>query len=1527
MEARVSLLDFADFLKSALQPLRSQVFFAGLLAFGLVRPACGSVPLVQLSPSLYQTEHCLFIIDTGGQFGFPAYNSVYSQANIATYINTLTTQFPGNYFSVCLMANNLTPNMVPNYVDRIFKATGINEPGTPGVQTPDYCRYALGGGTVITGALGVYDHELGHAWGAQLLNQGGHWLSNSTVYCQLSSTYSDDGYATIKIISGDPAGGFVWTAMDNLTSNETQIFSDQLLYLMGVNPTFPTFYVLNNPVYNADHTMSYSSITTYDHQTVVNTYGPRSPDFRQSSKHFKLGFVYVAKDLAEVLAAYDPMEKSIRHFCTAEAIDTVNYRFQVPFLVETKFRASVDSLLSDLDGNASPTLAVSTPYVLSTDGAATISFQAADPDGPAPQVSVIPASGNCVVQGNTVAVSGLSNGVYFYTLKAADAGNKTAFDHFVVEVQLAPPVAPTITTQPLPAAGIAGQGVAFTVVASGTSPTYQWRKNGAAISGATSPTLTLIGLQGSDAGSYDVVITNAAGSVTSNPVALTINFAPSVTASPQAAAVIAGQNASFSVTAAGDPTLTYQWRKNGSVIGGATTATLALSNVQASDAGSYDVVVTNAYGSATSAAAILTVYLAPAIVTPPQSAVLTVGQNVSLTVTATGTPAPAYQWRKNGAILAGETFATLALVGVQLGDAGSYTVDVTNLAGSVTSGAATLVVNPLAVAPVITTQPASQTATFGSAVSFTVAASGTPAPSFQWYRNNSPIGGATGATLSLSNVQAPDAGSYTVTATNSAGSATSSAAVLAVIAPTTALTITTQPASQTVTAGGNVNFVVAATGSPAPTFQWLFNGAPIGGATGSTLTLSNVQASAAGSYSVILTNSVGSVTSSAATLTVNPLAIPPTITTQPVGQTVVASANVTFTVTATGTPAPSYQWRFNQAPISGATGATLTLLNVQASAAGSYSVVVTNSAGSVASSAAVLVVTQALVAPTITTQPASQSVLAERGVTFSAAASGSPVPAYQWYFNGQPIAGATSASYSIARVQPGNAGSYWVVATNSAGSATSASATLTVAASPFAGVYAGQLGAGGSAGDFFIYLRADGTGAMLLLLPGSGVAILVTSLTLDADGTFSADGSEFPLQSSPADAVPGRDPSSAVHRTITGSIAGGTVSGTVGGRNVVFSGTQPGGNAGGAGFYQAPAINGGSGGIYAIVAPNGRALVVGQNGAAADGGLGTVGPDGSLTIATAGGATFNATLNPGSGAFSGTSDRGSLAGQVFSGLRDNVLHTDRLANISTRGRSGPGDDVMIAGFIISGDVPRQVLVRAVGPALSGLGVAGAMSDTRLELYQGPTKIAESDNWGTEVGAGNLMAAASRVGAFELPATGKDAALLVTLDPGLYTAQVRGPGTATGVVLVEVYDAGDPPSASLGPKLVNISSRGRVGTDDEILIAGIIVGGNAPKKVLVRAVGPGLAQLGVSGTLADPVLTIFSGSTPISQNDDWGGEAAVTAVANAVGAFPIAADSRDACLLITLAPGTYTAQVRGKSGTTGIVLVEVYDVPD
>lgn len=255
-----------------------------------------------------------------------------------------------------------------------------------------------------------------------------------------------------------------------------------------------------------------------------------------------------------------------------------------------------------------------------------------------------------------------------------------------------------------------------------------------------------------------------------------------------------------------------------------------------------------------------------------------------------------------------------------------------------------------------------------------------------------------------------------------------------------------------------------------------------------------------------------------------------------------------------------------------------------------------------------------------------------------------------------------------------------------------------------------------------------------------------------------------------------------------------------------------------------------------------------------------------------------------------------------------------LSNLSVRTSAGTGAQTLIVGFAVSGG-SKPLLVRGIGPALTSFGVSGALADPKLELFRGSTSISANDNW-QPVDSSTF----NGVGAFGLPSGSKDSALVVSVGAASYTAQVSGANGSTGIALVELYDAG----TSATGRLVNVSARSQVGTDNAILIAGFSVAGTGPKRLLLRAIGPTLETFGVTGALSDPKLELYGPSGRIMANDNW--DSSVRAQFAPAGAFDLTSGSRDAVLLVTLPPGNYTAQVSGVGGTTGVALVELYEVP-
>ncbi|MDO8540711.1 MAG: immunoglobulin domain-containing protein [Opitutaceae bacterium] len=280
-------------------------------------------------------------------------------------------------------------------------------------------------------------------------------------------------------------------------------------------------------------------------------------------------------------------------------------------------------------------------------------------------------------------------------------------------------------------------------------------------------------------------------------------------------------------------------------------------------------------------------------------------------------------------------------------------------------------------------------------------------------------------------------------------------------------------------------------------------------------------------------------------------------------------------------------------------------------------------------------------------------------------------------------------------------------------------------------------------------------------------------------------------------------------------------------------------------------------------------------------------------------------------------------GSVMSSTATLVLENpSRIVNLSIRSTAGTGAQTLIVGFVVSG-AGKSLLVRGIGPALRTFGVTDALADPLVAIYMGNTAVATNDDWSAAGNATQVATTASQLGAFSLGAGSRDAALLTTLDAGSYTAQTTGVGNATGVALVELYDA-NPAATS---RLVNVSARTRVGTGESILIAGFTIGGSGKKTVLLRAIGPALAGFGVTGVLLDPQLQLYrtGASAAIATNDDWGNTTALRNAFTQAGSFPLGATSFDAALLVTLDPGSYTTQVSGVDGATGVALIELYEM--
>jgi hypothetical protein len=889
--------------------------------------------------------------------------------------------------------------------------------------------------------------------------------------------------------------------------------------------------------------------------------------------------------------------------------------------------------------------------------------------------------------------------------------------------------APVILGHPASASLLLGQSFSLDLYHAWQGTTVQWYRNGVAIPNATSSSYSIYSAQPVHAGTYKAVVTNNAGqSSTSFEGVITVDLSASrpVIVYTSGSQVVRGGGtgvASISVSP-GLTDYTIVWKKDGIVVPNATSTYLNMDNFSSALNGTYTAEVTAGSSTHTSQPVILSLQdsgVIPRIVTHPASLTRKAGEWASFGIVATGEQPLTYQWKKDGAVIPNATFESYNIQPTSIANAGGYTVVVTNAHGSTTSDVASLsIIAASSVGvPILSNHPASQTLTTGnSSLSLNVSLLNYVGnETYKWYKDGVQIPGTTGSNYWSSSADAASmAGRYKVAVTNSAGTTTSDEAVISVTTRSTGPSFTTQPLSQSGYTGSSVTFSAAATSSLSITYQWAKDGAAISGANSSSLTLSNLTASSAGGYTLVAADADGSVVSSVAQLTVI-MSVAPTITTQPTSQVGGIGGDASFTVTASGTPTPTYQWKKNSADIPGATNATLSLNPLATTHEGSYVVVVSNAAGSVTSNSVSLTVFNQLpYAPTITSHPSSGSYAASVSVSLNVGVTGLPSPSVQWYKNGAAISGAQSTTLNLGQMTSAIAGQYYAVATNVLGSATSNTATISlnteterlmnVSSRGVAGKDSNTLIAGfviSGSGKKNVLLRAVGP----TLIP-LGVATALTNprLQLFKGSTVILDNDDW---------------SSGTSATAVAAAS------TRLGAHPLASGTK----------------------------------------------------DAALLISLDPGVyTAHVTTNDAS--------TGVALLEVYDADETGESRA-KVVNLSSRGPVGRGDDVMIVGFVINGSTPKKVLIRGVGPALTALGVTGALVDPKLQLFKGATVINENDNWSSGADANDVVLAATASGALGLPLGSKDAAILVSLPPGVYSAHVRGVADTIGVALMEVYE--------------------------------------------------------------------------------------------------------------------------------------------
>ena len=866
------------------------------------------------------------------------------------------------------------------------------------------------------------------------------------------------------------------------------------------------------------------------------------------------------------------------------------------------------------------------------------------------------------------------------------------------------------------------------VAAAGTSYSATGLPTGLAIGQAPAPSTSgVISGTPTTAGTY-----TGAVSLTSNGVTNSFNYTltvsgaagtPAISSATTISATAGTAISAYTVTASNSPTSFNVGSLPAGLTLGGTTTVPTISGTPTT-AGTYTASLSANNGSGTGSVTTLTINVAASAAAPVISSSLTFAAS-ALNSPLTTSPNPG-----NYTITASNSPASFSATGLPVGLSlntttgvisgtptvgGIYSVTLRATNNSGTGPAATLVMT-LGSLPVINSA-ATASGNVGSAFSYTVSATNTPGG---FTISGLPPGLSADTTSGAITGSPTSVGSFTLTATatNVVGTGPSSTITINIASAiiggggggggviATAPIITSSPAAVSVNAGDTAIFQVFAAGTGTLTYQWRKNGSAIAGATGATYSINVVTGSDDATYDVVVSNSVGSTTSASAKLTVTGLLTPPVITAQPTNQTAALGGTATFTVSVTGNPAPTYQWRKDAVAISGATLASLTLTNISAASVGAYSVVVSNSQGVATSSAATFTIST-IPLPALTTQPIAQTSLVGGTVTFSASATGTGL-SYQWSKNGVAIAGATSATLSLTNVQGSDSGVYSVTVTNASGSVTSTAATLSVPAARLANVSV-RSAAGTGDQTLIVGLSVGGSGSKNVLVRAIGPGL-----------------TQFGLAGVLADPQLRLFNAAGVQTNLNDDWGGGAT------LSNAFTAV---------GAFSLPATS----------------------------------KDAALLVPVAAGA-YTAQITA-------TSGTGIALLEAYDS--DATPATARLVNISARTQVGIGDNVLVIGFVVTGSGSKNILLRGVGPGLTQFGVGGVLADPQLGLYNSSgVAINTNDNWG---GASALTTAFTQTGAFSLPSASRDAALVVSLPPGAYTAQVSGVGATTGVALIEVYE--------------------------------------------------------------------------------------------------------------------------------------------
>lgn len=1082
--------------------------------------------------------------------------------------------------------------------------------------------------------------------------------------------------------------------------------------------------------------------------------------------------------------------------------------------------------------------------------------------------------------------------------------------------------APTISTQPSGQSLLVGQSFQLNVTASGSSPlSYQWMKSGAVIAGATASSYSVASASTADTGAYTVTISNAFGSVTSSPAAVTVTTpplqAPVFTQQPASIAKTVGSSHSFSVSVTGYPAPALQWLKNGGRLSGQNSATLTFASITAGDAANYTCEASNASGTNASQPAVLSVGLAPSVVSslPVTTVEAKIGDPLRIDLPPlAGTTPLSYRWSLGSSVIAGSG-DVLQIGALTSAGAGLYSCTISNAYGSVQIDRVRVT---LVAAPRITTQPASATITATGNATFSVTASGTPTPTYQWYRNEVLLSGQTTAQITASGSSAAlKAGGYYCVVTNRAGSERSATALLtisgnAAATPSITRTVQQQEIGRSLYFAPSDAVFVPGLGQVTSRYStFSSNGSGTNRATNGTSYFNGEVRPRAGSVRDYEGNFERSTPVGLVDYGIF-------VVTFPTGDADGNGINDAFdylqagNVTALGSGYDYYnggpfsaEARFTRA--AGEVKGRYALKTIAANgntaeASGDFYVGGINGirigsstyARGASSVMNVSLAPDAALGPNNIGSPSSGSFLftvTDRDtIAYSAFefvnTTVSPPARYSVRAGTLRRVGRVySGSLDYVDGRTGTAfvdyASHYFTITdlNDADSDGIPDLTDDLPTPPALASFSGTARTLEPGARLELTARAQDTAIFVWKKDG---VVLRTSANSSSDtfaipavartdtgaywveltnGAGTASSAIVPVVVSPSAVLP----AITIQPVAAQLSAGG---------NLILSVAA---NAGSSARYQwrkdGVDIPGATGSIYGKVSQN--TTEAGHY---------------SVLVTNEAGATL--------------SQLASVAYRTASDSRP------RLSNLSVRTQLRPAQP-LIVGAVVSG-TGKPLLLRALGPALNQFGLQGVREST-LELYNSNQKVLTQQGWEPA-----LSTIFPLVGAFPLTAGSTDTAMVRSMG-GAFTMHTSA--ASAGAALVELYDA----DGGSDQRLINLSVRNQVGVDSDILIVGLAVGGTGRINLLLRAVGPMLAAFGVQGVLQDPQVTVYRGETVVATNDNWSAD--LIPVFTRVGAFGLAAGSLDAALLFNADAGSvYTVHVSGVNNGTGEALVEVYEVP-